>query len=165
MNTSNSWNLKPLSRAMRTIKIYTATSESLKSRMTPSVLSCRETERILSELALKLSDKKQIDYSIANQWLREKLSFILLRSAVLCVKVPKQPNFSWALILAGKQSQMWLESRHVLFVIFFRKAPCKIFFTLMGSGHLFTIDFYKWVCDNFYDALYILIFYWMMFFQ
>ena len=112
-------NLTPLSRAMRTIKNYTTTSESLKSRMTPSVLSCRETERILSELALKLSDKKQIDYSIANQWLREKLSFNLLRSAVLCVKVPKQPNFSWALILAGKQSQMWLESRHVLFVIFF----------------------------------------------
>ena len=61
--------------------------------MTPSVLSCRETERILSELALKLSDKKQIDYSIANQWLREKLSFNLLRSAVLCVKGSKTTKF------------------------------------------------------------------------
>ena len=58
--------------------------------MTPSVLSCRETERILSELALKLSHKKQIDYSIANQWLREKLS---LRSAVLCVKGSKTTKF------------------------------------------------------------------------
>ena len=40
----------------------------------------------LSELAQKLSDKKQMDYSIVIHWLRAKLSFNLLRSAVLCVR-------------------------------------------------------------------------------
>ena len=36
-------------------------------------------------LALKLSEKKQMDYSILIHWLRVKLSFSLSRSAVLCV--------------------------------------------------------------------------------
>ena len=45
-----------------------------------------EAERFLTELVLKLSEKKQIDYSIAISWQREKLSFNLLRSAVLCVR-------------------------------------------------------------------------------
>ena len=47
----------------------------------------REAERFLTELVLKLPKKKQIDYSIAISWQREKLSFNLLRSAVLCVRV------------------------------------------------------------------------------
>ena len=118
---------------MRTIKIYTTTSESLKSRMTPSVLSCRETERILSELALKLSDKKQIDYSIANQWLREKLSFNLLRSAVLCVKGSKttkfqlSPDFSMEAIAnaIGK-----IEQTRVICNFFFVKHRVKYFLPL-----------------------------------
>ena len=38
------------------------------------------------ELALKLSEKKQLEYSIVIHWLRAKLSFNLLRSAVLCVR-------------------------------------------------------------------------------
>ena len=46
----------------------------------------REAERFLTELALKLSGKNQMDYSIAISWRREKLSFNLLRSAVLCVR-------------------------------------------------------------------------------
>ena len=46
----------------------------------------REAERFLTELALKLSRKKQMDYSIAISWRREKLSFNLLWSAVLCVR-------------------------------------------------------------------------------
>ena len=48
--------------------------------------SGREAERFLTELALKLSEKKQMDYSIVIHWLRAKLSFNLLRSAVLCVR-------------------------------------------------------------------------------
>ena len=39
----------------------------------------REAERFLTELVLKLSEKKQIDCSIAISWQREKLSFNLLR--------------------------------------------------------------------------------------
>ena len=46
----------------------------------------REAERFLTELAQKLSDKKQMDSSIVIHWLRGKLCFILLRSAVLCVR-------------------------------------------------------------------------------
>ena len=43
----------------------------------------REAERFLTELAQKVSDQKQIDYSIVIHWLRAKLCFNLLRSAVL----------------------------------------------------------------------------------
>ena len=46
----------------------------------------REAERFLTELAQNLSDKKQMDYSIVIHWLRGKLCFNLLRSAVLCVR-------------------------------------------------------------------------------
>ena len=47
----------------------------------------REAKRFLTELAQKLSDKNQLmDYSIVIHWLRGKLCFILLRSAVLCVR-------------------------------------------------------------------------------
>ena len=46
----------------------------------------REAERFLTELAQKLSEKKKMDNSIVIHWLRAKLSFDLLRSAVLCVR-------------------------------------------------------------------------------
>ena len=49
----------------------------------------REAGRFLTELVLKLSGKKQIDNSIAINWQREKLSFNLLRSAVLCVRASR----------------------------------------------------------------------------
>ena len=46
-----------------------------------------DTERFVTELALKPSEKKQMDYTIVTifTWLRAKRSFNLLRSAVLCV--------------------------------------------------------------------------------
>ena len=46
----------------------------------------REAERLITELALKLSEKKQMEYSMVMHWLRAKLSFNLLRSAVLCLR-------------------------------------------------------------------------------
>ena len=46
----------------------------------------REAERFLTELAQKLSDKKQMDYGIVIHWLRSKLCFNLLRSAVSRVR-------------------------------------------------------------------------------
>ena len=78
---------------MRTRKSDTTTSESLKSSMTSSALSCSHHMAEMAEkpgdisvnLALKLSEKKQMDYSILIHWLRAKLSFSLSRSAVLCV--------------------------------------------------------------------------------
>ena len=57
----------------------------------------REAERFLTELAQKVSEKKQMCYSIAISWLRAKLSFNLLRSAVLCIRgsrtLRKKTNF------------------------------------------------------------------------
>ena len=41
---------------------------------------------ILAELALKLSGRKQVEHSMVIHWLRAKLSFNLLRSAVLCLR-------------------------------------------------------------------------------
>ena len=46
----------------------------------------REAERFIVELALKLSEKEQLQYSMVMHWLRAKLSFNLLRSAVLCIR-------------------------------------------------------------------------------
>ena len=46
----------------------------------------KETERFIAELALKLSEKKQLEYIMVMHWLTAKLSFNLLRSAVLCLR-------------------------------------------------------------------------------
>ena len=46
----------------------------------------READRFLSTLADKLSLKKDISYGETVAWLRTKLSFCLLRSAILCVR-------------------------------------------------------------------------------
>ena len=46
----------------------------------------REAERFISELSIKLSEKKDIENSIMKHWLRTKISFYLIRSAVLCIR-------------------------------------------------------------------------------
>ena len=62
----------------------------------------REAERFLTKLAQKLSDKKRMDYGIKIHWLRAKLFFNLLRSAVLSVRGSRttkhelNTDFSWA---------------------------------------------------------------------
>jgi hypothetical protein len=53
---------------------------------TPYGGNSRETERFLAELALKLSGRKQVEHSMVMYWLRAKLSFNLLRCAVLCLR-------------------------------------------------------------------------------
>ena len=77
---------------MRMRKSETTTSKLLMSSLAPPVLSCshriarREAERFLTELALKLSEKKQMRYSFdRNSLLREKP--YLLTSAVLYVRL------------------------------------------------------------------------------
>ena len=45
----------------------------------------RETEKVLAVLTSKLSEKRKIDRSVVAGWLNTKLSFALLRAAILCV--------------------------------------------------------------------------------
>ena len=64
-----------------------------------------EAEQFLTELALKLSQKKQMNYTIVISWLREKRSYNLLSSAVLCVNAREGSssvdNSSFVLHLTG----------------------------------------------------------------
>ena len=46
----------------------------------------RETEKIISVLASLIAEKRKISNSITTYWIRSKLSFALLRSAILCVR-------------------------------------------------------------------------------
>ena len=46
----------------------------------------REAEKVISMLAGKIALKRRIDYGITVSWLRTKLSFTLLRSAILCIR-------------------------------------------------------------------------------
>ena len=45
-----------------------------------------ETERFISELALRLEKKSDIDYSMIINYVRTKLSFSLVKSSVLCIR-------------------------------------------------------------------------------
>ena len=54
--------------------------------VTPYGGSGRETDKFLQELAKKLAAKMDLDNSRMIQWLRTKLSFTLLRSAILCIR-------------------------------------------------------------------------------
>ena len=46
----------------------------------------RETEMVITTLAKKLSDKRDIEFSAILHWLRTKFSYCLLRSAILCLR-------------------------------------------------------------------------------
>eukprot|EP00794_Sanderia_malayensis_P014696 gene14696-biopygen11793 len=46
----------------------------------------REAENVIINLAAKLTAKKDFEHSRVVHWLRTKLSFLLLRSAILCVR-------------------------------------------------------------------------------
>ena len=54
--------------------------------------SGREAERFLAKLAHKVSEKRYMSYSTMIGWLRAKLSFNLLRSAVLCIRDSRAPR-------------------------------------------------------------------------
>ena len=58
---------------------------------TPVVLSAyggfgRETERFISMLIVKVSEKRDIPVSVIANYIRVKLSFILVRSQVICIR-------------------------------------------------------------------------------
>ena len=46
----------------------------------------RETEHFIKTLSAKLTEKRDVPYSIVINWMRSKISFALLRSAILCVR-------------------------------------------------------------------------------
>ena len=46
----------------------------------------REAERFMTELAQKLAERKNMTYNTIIHWLRSKLSFNLLKSAVMCLR-------------------------------------------------------------------------------
>ena len=53
---------------------------------TPYGGSSRETERFIQVLSSSIARKRKSDISITTNWIRSKLSFALLRSAILCVR-------------------------------------------------------------------------------
>ena len=50
-----------------------------------------ECNSFLQELAMKLSKKQNETYSTVLTWLRTKLSFVILRSTILCVRGSRTP--------------------------------------------------------------------------
>ena len=58
---------------------------------TPLVLSAyggysRETERFMSRLITKIAEKRDVPISVIANYVRTKLSFILVRSQVMCIR-------------------------------------------------------------------------------
>ena len=48
--------------------------------------SSPETERFITELSVKLATKHDQELSVVTNWLRTKLSFTILRSAILSIR-------------------------------------------------------------------------------
>ena len=46
----------------------------------------KETERVLSKLVIKLSEKRDVPNSIVANYVRTKLSFELIKSQVMCIR-------------------------------------------------------------------------------
>ena len=48
--------------------------------------SSRETERFISVLSMKISEKRDLQIALVTNWIRTKLSFALHRSAIPCIR-------------------------------------------------------------------------------
>ena len=53
----------------------------------------READNFIKSLASKLAQKQGIHNSLMTNWIRTKLSFELVRSALLCVRGTRVPSF------------------------------------------------------------------------
>ena len=53
----------------------------------------REVDNFIKSLASKLAQKQGIHNSLMTNWIRTKLSFELVRSALLCVRGTRVPSF------------------------------------------------------------------------
>ena len=48
-------------------------------------------KKIASALVNKLAEKQSEDYSVVMSWLRVRISFVILRSVILCVRGSRTP--------------------------------------------------------------------------
>ena len=101
----------------------------------------REAERFLTELALKLSERKRMEYSIVIHWLRAKLSFNLRKIGQLVwakqnkqcklanqravSATTRQKKFCWlTAVRHGEHSWLLVAVNVVLFCCCFAMASC-----------------------------------------
>ena len=53
---------------------------------TPYGGASRETELVIKTLSAKVACKRNLEYSTVTNWIRSKISFILLKLAILCIR-------------------------------------------------------------------------------
>ena len=63
----------------------------------------REAERFMTELAQKLAERKNMTYNTIIHWLRSKLSFNLLKSAVMCLRGSRRSKSDLNMDLNGAE--------------------------------------------------------------
>ena len=63
----------------------------------------REAERFMTELAQKLAERKNMTYNTIIHWLRSKLSFNLLKSAVMCLRGSRRSKSELNMDLNGAE--------------------------------------------------------------
>ena len=63
----------------------------------------REAERFMTELAQKLAERKNMTYNTIIHWLRSKLSFNLLKSAVMCLRGSRRSRSDLNMDLNGAE--------------------------------------------------------------
>ena len=76
--------------------------------------TCREADRFMIEMADKLAEKKNIDYSTIIHCLRAKLSFNLLKSAVMCLRGSKRSKHELTMDLNGVLQGYWSNNKILL---------------------------------------------------
>ena len=63
---------------------------------TPLVFSCyggmsKECTTFYKRIAGRMSEKRNVHYSVAANWLRTRINFHLIRSCLLCLRGPRSP--------------------------------------------------------------------------
>ena len=132
--TRNLTQLSQVLKMKRTDKYNQRIIEVEHGSFSPLVFSlyggtCREADRFMTELADKLAEKKNIDYSTIIYCLRAKLSFNLLKSAVMCLTGSKRSKHELTMDLNGVEISKaigqiikyycTLQSAEVLYVFYY----------------------------------------------
>ena len=64
------------------------------------MVDMEETQKVTNTLSENIAKKRNLDYGNVANWVRTKISFVLLRSAILCIrgtrdwKSSKTPNYT-----------------------------------------------------------------------
>ena len=139
--TRNLTQLSQVLKMKRTDKYNQRIIEVERGSFSPLMFSlyggtCREADRFMTELADKLAEKKNIDYSTIIHCLRAKLSFNLLKSAVMCLTGSKRSKHELTMDLNGVEISKaigqiikyycTLQSAEVLYVFYY----CTVCFSL-----------------------------------